>query len=135
MELISDQAPQRRLRSPSGQRKGKERVIAYGLLFAAIAVEVVATLLLKTADGFTKLLPSLFVLIGYGLSFFLLSLVLRRGMDVAIVYAIWSATGIVAIAIVGATLLGERLTTVQVLGIGLIISGVTTLELGAHDHG
>lgn len=110
-------------------------MIAYGLLFAAIAVEVVATLLLKTADGFTKLLPSLFVLIGYGLSFFLLSLVLRRGMDVAIVYAIWSATGIVAIAIVGATLLGERLTTVQVLGIGLIISGVTTLELGAHDHG
>lgn len=108
---------------------------AYAMLLAAIAVEVMATLLLRTANGFTKPLPSLLVVVGYGASFFLLSLVLRRGLNVAIVYAIWSATGIVAITAVGAAFLGERLTTVQVLGMGLIVSGVMALEFGATGHG
>ena len=106
-------------------------MVTYLLLGLAIAVEVMATLSLRASEGFSRLLPSIVVLGGYGLSFFLLSLVLQRGMDVAVVYARWSATGIVAIAAIGATFLGERLTSVQILGIALIIAGVLALELGA----
>ena len=108
--------------------------MTYLLLGLAIAVEVMATLSLRASEGFSRLLPSLLVLGGYGLSFFLLSLVLQRGFDVAVVYALWSATVIVAIAAIGATFLGERLTSAQVLGMALIVTGVLTLELGAR-HG
>lgn len=109
-------------------------MVTYLLLGLAIAVEVMATLSLRASEGFTRLLPSLVVLGGYGLSFFLLSVVLQRGLDVAVVYALWSATGIVAIAAIGATFLGERLTGAQIVGIALIIAGVLALELGAR-HG
>lgn len=104
----------------------------YGLLAMAIAVEIVATLSLRSTEGFTRLLPSLLVLGGYGVSFFLLSLVLQRGLEVAVVYALWSAVAIVTISAIGALFLGERLTTVQVLGMALIVGGVLALELGAH---
>lgn len=109
-------------------------MVTYLLLGLAIAVEVMATLSLRASEGFSKLLPSLVVLGGYGLSFFLLSLVLQRGLDVAVVYALWSATGIVAIAAIGVTFLGERLTGVQALGMALIVAGVFALEMGAR-HG
>lgn len=109
-------------------------MVTYMLLGLAIAVEVMATLSLRASEGFSRLLPSLVVLGGYGMSFFLLSLVLQRGLDVAVVYALWSATGIVAIAGIGATFLGERLTSPQVLGMVLIVAGVLVLELGAR-HG
>ncbi|WP_395656551.1 DMT family transporter [Nocardioides sp.] len=106
-------------------------MVTYLLLGLAIAVEVMATLSLRASEGFSRLLPSLIVVSGYGLSFFLLSVVLQRGLNVAVVYALWSATGIVAIAVIGATCLGERLTSAQVLGMALIVSGVLALELGA----
>ncbi|PKH38496.1 small multidrug resistance pump [Nocardioides alpinus] len=105
----------------------------YLLLGLAIAVEVMATLSLRASEGFSKLVPSLLVLGGYGFSFILLSLVLQRGLDVAVVYALWSAAGIVAIAVIGAVFLDERLTGAQVLGMALIVSGVVALELGARN--
>ncbi|AXH96422.1 DMT family transporter [Ornithinimicrobium avium] len=113
---------------------------AYGLLAAAIVLEVVGTLALKRSDGFTRLWPSLAVLVFYVLAFVLLSQVLKAGMPVAVAYAIWSATGIVAIALVGAAFLGEHLGAVQVVGIALVVIGVVTLQLatgapaGAHPR-
>lgn len=108
--------------------------MTYGLLGLAIAVEVFATLNLRASQGFSRPIPSILVVLGYGLSFFLLSLVLQRGLDVAVVYALWSAAGIVAITIIGALFLGERLTMTQVTGMALIVGGVMTLELGARSH-
>ena len=107
-------------------------LVTYGLLALAIAVEIMATLSLRATDGFSWLVPSLLVLGGYAVSFFLLSLVLQRGFEVAVVYALWSAVAIVSIAVIGALFLGERLTVVQVLGMALIVAGVLALELGAH---
>jgi small multidrug resistance pump len=106
-------------------------MVTYLLLGLAIGVEVVATLSLRASNGFSKPLPSILVLLGYGLSFYLLSLVLQRGLDVAVVYAVWSAAGIVAISIIGAVFLDERLTGAQVVGMALIVGGVLALELGA----
>lgn len=100
------------------------------LLMLAIATEVTATVSLKLSDGFTKLLPSIIVVIGYGAAFFFLSQALKRGMAVGVAYGIWSAIGVAAIAIIGALFLDERLTLIQVGGIGLVIVGVLALELG-----
>jgi small multidrug resistance pump len=100
------------------------------LLMAAIASEVTATVFLKLSEGFTKVVPSIVVVIGYGMAFYFLSQVLKRGMTVGVAYGIWSAIGVAAIAIIGALFLDERLNLVQIGGIGLVILGVLALELG-----
>ncbi|MFD3746843.1 DMT family transporter [Nocardia sp. NPDC058633] len=102
------------------------------LLFLALAIatEVTATVSLKLSEGFTKLVPSIVVVVGYGAAFYFLSQALKRGMAIGVAYGIWSAVGVAAIATIGVLFLGERLTFVQVGGIGLVILGVLALELG-----
>lgn len=102
------------------------------LLFLALAIasEVTATVSLKLSEGFSKLTPSIVVVIGYGIAFYCLAQALKRGMQVGVAYGIWSAVGVVAVAIIGALFLDEKLTLVQVGGIGLVIAGVLALELG-----
>ncbi len=101
--------------------------MTYFYLFLAIVAEVIATSSLKAADGFTKLGPSLLVVIGYFAAFFLLSLVLRS-MTVGIAYAIWSGVGIVLLALVGAVAFREIPDTPAVIGMGLIIAGVIVIH-------
>ncbi len=107
--------------------------MAWLLLAGAIATEVIATAALKLTDGFSRLVPSIVVVIGYVASFALLAQALRRHLQVSVAYAVWSGVGTAAIAVIGAALLDEPLTTVKVLGIVLVIGGVVLLNLsGAH---
>jgi small multidrug resistance pump len=99
----------------------------YLYLFMAILAEVIATSALKSAEGFTKLGPSMLVIIGYGAAFYLLSLVLRH-MTVGIAYAIWSGVGIVLVALVGFVVFREMPDTPAILGMGMIIAGVTVIH-------
>ncbi|MGB9987573.1 DMT family transporter [Salarchaeum japonicum] len=98
------------------------------LLVAAIASEVVGTTALKLSDGFTDPLPSLVVVLGYGASFYALSLVLTD-LPVGVVYATWAALGIVATATVGVLVFDETLDLPGVAGITFIIAGVVVLAL------
>ena len=100
-------------------------------LAGAILSEVLATTFLKLSEGFTKLVPSIVVVVGYVAAFGMLSQALTRGMTIGVAYGVWAAVGVALVAIVGATLLGESLTWVQVGGIALVIAGVLALELGA----
>jgi small multidrug resistance pump len=100
------------------------------LLALAIASEVTATVSLKISEGFSKLVPSIIVVIGYCAAFYFLSQALKRGMQIGVAYGIWSAVGVAAIAIIGVLFLDEKLTLIQVGGIGLVILGVLALELG-----
>lgn len=102
--------------------------MTYMYLFLAIVAEVIATSSLKTAEGFTKLGPSLIVVIGYIAAFYLLSLVLRS-MTVGIAYAIWSGVGIILLAIVGAFAFREIPDLPAVIGMGLIIAGVIVIHV------
>ncbi len=97
------------------------------LIFAIIA-EVIGTTALQQSQQFTKLLPSVAVIIFYGLSFYLLSIALRS-MPVGVVYAIWSGLGIALIAIVGFVFLGQVLDLAALIGIGLILAGVMVIQL------
>ena len=101
--------------------------MTYLYLFIAILAEVLATSALKSAEGFTKLGPSILVVLGYGAAFYLLSLVLRD-MTVGVTYAIWSGVGIVLVAIVGMVIFREMPDTPAMIGMGLIIAGVTVIH-------
>lgn len=101
----------------------------------AIAMEVVGTSALKMSDGFTRLAPSLVVVGGYGLSFYLLALALRH-IPVGAAYAVWSGMGVVFITMIGRYYFGQRLETPALAGIGLIIVGVILVQVfsGADTH-
>jgi small multidrug resistance pump len=106
---------------------GKDALMTYLYLFMAILAEVIATSALKSAEGFTKLGPSLVVVLGYGAAFYLLSLVLRH-MTVGVTYAIWSGVGILLVALVGIFAFREIPDTPAIIGMGLIIAGVTVIH-------
>ncbi|MCA9467967.1 MAG: multidrug efflux SMR transporter [Nitrospira sp.] len=101
--------------------------MTYLYLFIAILAEVLATSALKSAEGFTKLGPSILVVVGYGAAFYLLSLVLRH-MTVGIAYAIWSGVGIVLVALVGLVIFREMPDTPAIIGMGMIIAGVAIIH-------
>ncbi len=93
----------------------------------AIVSEVIATSFLKAAEGFTRLWPSLVVIVGYLLAFYLLSLTLRT-IPVGVAYAIWSGVGIVLIALSGWLFLGQSLDLPALIGLALIIAGVMVIN-------
>ncbi|MEJ8282103.1 DMT family transporter [Pseudonocardia spirodelae] len=99
-------------------------------LALAIGAEVTGTVALRASQGFSRPLPSLVTLVGYGLAFWSLSQALTRGMALGVAYGTWAAAGVALVALIGVFFLGESLTWVQAGGIVLLIAGVLALELG-----
>ncbi len=97
-------------------------------LMIAIATEVVATTALKSSDGFTRLWPSVIVVIGYGFSFYFFALTLRT-IPTGVAYAIWSGVGMILIALLGLVIHHQKLDMPAVAGMGLIIAGVAVIQL------
>ncbi len=102
--------------------------MAYLYLAIAIVAEVAATSALKASEEFTKLGPSLIVIIGYGVAFYLLTLVLRT-IPVGISYAIWSGLGIVLVTLVGIVLYKQMPDVPAIIGMGFIVAGVVIINL------
>ncbi|WP_037914082.1 DMT family transporter [Actinacidiphila yeochonensis] len=100
----------------------------YVLLGLAILSEICATSCLKLTDGYTRLLPTVAVAVGYVVSFVLLGRALTD-IPVSVAYAVWSGVGTAAVAAVGAVAFGESLGWPQWTGIALIIVGVVVLNL------
>lgn len=98
-------------------------------LLGAIAVEVFATLALRASDGFRKKGWIAPIVVGYLASFYLLWLTLGLGMPVGIAYGVWTACGVALVAVIARYLFGDPLTTKMLLGIGLVVAGVLTIEL------
>jgi small multidrug resistance pump len=97
--------------------------LALGIVF-----EVLGTVSMKFAEGFSKLWPSVFVFVFYGLSLGLLVLVLEK-FEVSIAYAIWASAGTALIAAIGVIFFNEPLTLTKTVSILLIIAGILGLEL------
>ena len=96
-------------------------------LAMAIFSEVVATSSLKSTEGFTNLIPSVIVLVGYTAAFYFLSLTLNE-IPIGIAYAIWSGVGIVGIAIVAMIFHEQNLDAGAMIGMGLIILGIIVMR-------
>jgi len=102
--------------------------MGYWYLTIAIIAEVLATSALKESEGFSRLVPSLIVLAGYGASFYFLSLVLQT-IPIGVAYALWAGLGIGLITIVGVVMFGQKMDLPAVIGIALIVSGVFVLRV------
>ncbi len=100
-----------------------------GYIYLAIAIvsEVIATTALKSSMSFTRLVPSLIVVVGYSIAFYTLSLTLKT-ITVGVAYAIWAGLGIVLIAILGMIVHHETIDLPGVLGMTLIVTGVVVLQ-------
>jgi small multidrug resistance pump len=99
------------------------------LVGLAIVAEVTGTLSMRASDGFTRLWPSLLVVVGYGIAFILLAQSLKS-LGVGPVYAIWAGLGTVGAAIGGYLLFSERLTPLTLIGMAIVILGVTVMSFG-----
>ncbi len=106
------------------------RSIELGYLYLSIAIiaEVIATSALKASEGFTKLVPSSIVVVGFGVAFYCLSLVLKT-LPMGVAYAIWSGLGIVLISIAGLIIFDQKLDMAAIIGIILIVSGVIVMNV------
>ena len=107
---------------------------AWLLLALAIVAEVIGTSALKASEGFTRLAPSGLVMLGYAVSFYCLSLVLRS-IPVGVAYAIWSGLGIVLVTLVAWVAYGQTVDLAGVLGMALILAGVLVLNLFSKTAG
>ena len=96
-------------------------------LIIAVIFEVIATSALKESNSFTKLVPSLFVIIGYSISFYFLSLPLKN-LSIGITYAIWSGLGILLICLVGYFRYGQNLDFPAIIGILFIGIGILIIR-------
>jgi small multidrug resistance pump len=97
-------------------------------LSVAIVSEVIGTSALKASEGFSRLWPTVIVIVGYATAFFFLSLALKT-MSVGVAYAIWSGVGVALIALIGWAVFGQTLDAAAIVGIGLIVAGVVVLNL------
>lgn len=101
-------------------------------LGAAILFETIGTTALHASQQFSRLWPSVLVVIAYGASFYLLAIVLKT-IPVGVAYAIWSGLGICFIAIIGYVVFGQRLDLPAVLGLGLIITGIVVIQVFSNN--
>ena len=102
--------------------------MAYLYLAIAIVAEVTATSALKASAEFTKLVPSSIVIVGYGVAFYFLTLVLRT-IPIGITYAVWSGLGIVLVTALGAILYKQIPDIPAIIGMGLIVLGVIFIHV------
>ncbi|RYG27413.1 MAG: QacE family quaternary ammonium compound efflux SMR transporter [Burkholderiales bacterium] len=102
----------------------------HGLIYLGIAIvgEVIATSFLRASAGFTQLMPTLVVVVGYGVTFYFFSLALQT-IPVGIGYAIWSGVGIILVSIIAFFAYGQTLDLPALIGIGLILAGVLVINL------
>jgi small multidrug resistance pump len=102
--------------------------MGYWYLAIATIAEVIATSALKSSEEFTKLVPSLIVVVGYIVAFYFLALVLKT-VPIGIAYAIWAGMGIVLVAIVAAVIYKQIPDLPALLGMSLIITGVAVMNI------
>lgn len=102
--------------------------MSYVYLVIAIVAEVIATTSLKASESFTRPLPSLLVVAGYGAAFYFLSLCLKT-VSVGVAHALWSGLGIVLVTIAAAVFYKQVPGKWAICGMGLIVAGVLVLNL------
>jgi len=107
---------------------------AYYYLAIAICAEVIATVSMKAVKGFSTPLPLVLVIVGYGIAFWMLTLVVRS-VPVGVAYAVWAGMGIVLVSVAALFIYGQKLDVPAMLGMGLIVLGVVVIQLFSKTAG
>ncbi|QLY27097.1 multidrug efflux SMR transporter [Bdellovibrio sp. KM01] len=106
----------------------------YAYLAAAIVFEILGTIGMKYADGFTRLIPSVLMVLCFAISFFCITFALKT-LPVSLVYAIWAGVGTAIMAVVGLVMFNEPLPIQKVVATSLIILGVVMLNFSGQQAG
>jgi small multidrug resistance pump len=104
-----------------------QAVNPFVLLGIAIATEIAGTSALRVSAGFTRLWPSVLVVVSYLLSFFLFSQVLKQ-IPMGVAYAIWAGVGTAGVVLVGVLVWRDQISLWQLLGIALVVAGAVILN-------
>jgi small multidrug resistance pump len=107
---------------------------AYYYLAIAICAEVIATVSMKAVKGFSTPLPLVLVIVGYGIAFWMLTLVVRS-VPVGVAYAVWAGMGIVMVSVAALFIYGQKLDVPAMLGMALIVLGVVVIQLFSKTAG
>ncbi|MDO5528578.1 MAG: multidrug efflux SMR transporter [Paracoccus sp. (in: a-proteobacteria)] len=116
------------------RRDAMPPLTAYLLLLVSVGAELAGTTFLQKSEQFTRALPTLLMVLCYGLSFYLLTHVLRF-IPLGVAYALWAGIGIVSVAIIGRVVFGQVIDLAGIIGIGMIVSGVVVLNLFSRSVG
>lgn len=107
---------------------------AYYLLAIAICAEVIGTVSMKAVKGLSTPVPLLLVIVGYGVAFWMLTLVVRS-IPVGVAYAVWAGMGIVMVSVAALFIYGQKLDLPAIAGMGLIVAGVVVIQLFSKTAG
>lgn len=102
--------------------------MAWLVLLVAGLFEIGFVMGLNFSEGFTRLLPSLGMLVSGGISFYLLS-VAMQSIPVGTAYAVWTAIGTAGAVLIGIFILGEPANALRLVGIVVVLGGVVMLKL------
>ncbi|QQE79822.1 multidrug efflux SMR transporter [Alicyclobacillus sp. SO9] len=108
----------------------KEVSLKWALLFLAVVLEVIGTTSMKLSNGFSRLLPSLYMFGFYAASLVVLNMAMKR-LPIGIAYAVWSALGTILISSIGALYFKESITPLQIVFLSLIVVGVAGLHFSS----
>lgn len=100
----------------------------YIILAIAIIAETLATSMIKASHGFTKIIPGFIVVLGYSISFYGLSQVVKV-MNIGIAYAIWAGMGIFLVSLMSFFLYKQRLDLPALVGLCFIAIGIIIIQL------
>ena len=101
--------------------------VHYIYLIVAVIAETIGTTALQASDQFTRLWPSVLVVIAYAFAFYFLGVALKY-IPVGIAYALWSGLGIVLIALIGFLVFGQMLDFAALVGLAMIIGGIVVIQ-------
>lgn len=103
-------------------------MVQWVYLSVAILAEVIGTSFLKSSEGFTRLAPSVVVVVSYMVAFYFLALTLKT-LPVGVAYAVWAGAGVALIALAGYLFFGQSLDLAAIIGICLIVAGVMVINV------
>ena len=104
--------------------------MAWIFLIIAGLLEVVWAYAMKQSQGFTRLGPTLIMLVTMAGSFGLLTLAVRS-LPLGTAYAVWTGIGAVGAFVVGIIWLGETASVTRLVAAGMILSGLVTMKLAS----
>ena len=102
--------------------------VHYIYLIVAVIAETIGTTALQASDQFTRLWPTVLVVVAYGFAFYFLGVALKY-IPVGIAYALWSGLGIVLIALIGFLVFGQMLDFAALVGLAMIIGGIVVIQV------
>jgi len=100
----------------------------YVYLIVSILFEVAGSAFLKLSDGFTNLMPSILLIIFYGISFTIFVFALKT-ISLSVGYSIWAGLGTAGSALVGVFLFNEHMSSTNIVGLIVIMGGVVIMNM------